>query len=156
MSRAELKGTTDRVERALQAERIRNAASRLALDRTAAAETAPPLSASADEADAPPEQPAPPSPAEYMANLGSSFAGEAVDPQWSWRAAELVSARLAAEGDRSLRSIECHTSMCRIVTDDAGRDAASRSIRATLGEPGDEVWSGALFSRVERADGRSV
>ena len=103
------------------------------------------------DADPPPPPVAPPVPATYMTHLDSSFADERGDTVWAGRASEAVTSRLAAVGDHSLRSLECRTSMCRLVADDAGRDEAWRQIHAILGNPGDEVWSGAYFSRVEQA-----
>ncbi len=154
-SQRELQATVERAQRTIQAERARGALTRLALDRTSAE---PPASQETppEESDPAPAEAAPPSPAVYMAHLGSSFAGEAIDSGWSRRAAEVVNSRLAAEGDRSLRSIECHTSMCRLVTEESGPDRAWQQIRAVLGDPAEGVWSGAYFSRVEQgADGRT-
>lgn len=156
--------TAERAERALQAERVRGALARLARDRPPAEPPAlPAMPPGAAEKPAPdpdpavaPARPAPPSSAVYMAHLGNAFAEETIDPAWSRRAAEVVATRLAAAGDRSLQSIECHTSMCRLVIEETDVERSGQLIRAVLGGPGDEVWSGASFSRAEQgADGRT-
>lgn len=144
-------------QRATQAGRVeRDALARLALRTTPVEPRAPEAAApSGAPVELPPAPAAPLPPAEYRARLDSSFAAESIDAAWDHHASETVTSRLSAAGDPSPRSIECRASMCRLVTDDAGQDQAWRLIHMVIGNPGDEVWSGAYFSRVEDGtDGR--
>ncbi len=155
----ELAAAVAHAERTTQAARAeRGTFARLALRNADVEPRAPAMAPPAPSSS--PSEPPPPGaaayePADYIAHLDSSFAGENIDSAWERRANETVASRLAAHGDRSPRSIECRASMCRLVTDDVGREQASQQIRAIVGDPGDEVWSGAYFSNVaEGADGR--
>ena len=155
----ELAVAVGETQRAAQAGRIeRDALTRLALRSTQVEPRAPdavPAVPAGAPAESSPPAAAPLPPAEYTKRLDGSFAAETVDTAWEHHASETVTARLSAAGDGSLRSIECRASMCRLVTDDAGRDQAWRQIHLVIGNPGDEVWSGAYFSRVEDgSDGR--
>jgi hypothetical protein len=156
----DLMATVEQAGRTAEAQRGQSdALARIALQRAQAErpapEEAPPSPAEPDPATAPEPRPTPPTPEVYLARLGGSFASEPFDDAWGRRATETVTSRLATDGDRSLRSIECRTSMCRLVTDDAGPGPAGQLIRTVLGQPGDEVWSGAYFSRAEDGpDGR--
>jgi hypothetical protein len=149
----ELSASVDLAERNAQTARLEHVAL-AALTRPAGArsEAAPPTEAAAPAAPLATAEPAsapPPDRAEYTANIDSSFATETADASWGQLADAAVRSRLAAHDDRSLRSVECRATMCRVITDDDGVETAGEKIRAVIGNPGDEVWSGAYFSHLE-------
>lgn len=108
----------------------------------------PPLAPSAEQGPdaAPSPNPVPP-PEVYLAHIDNSFDAEVVDRTWSRDADASLKARFTARD-----TVECRSSMCRVVTDDEGVDAASEKIRQVVGNPFDEVWSGAYISHREESE----
>ncbi len=150
----ELAASVRLAEHATPAQRIErdavDALSRLAAvaGREADAPATPASSPQAASEGQDPPRAVAPDPAQYLAKLQSSFRAEAVDGSWDRVASDVVKSRLASD-DRSVRSIECRTSMCRLVMADDENSDLNAKIDRIVGAPDDAVWSGAFFSRVE-------
>jgi hypothetical protein len=77
----------------------------------------------------------------------AAFVSEPADSSWSRTAERTLETRLtSALPAGALRSVECHTSMCRIETQHGNLSAYDTFYQKTFTSPGAMPWAGANFS----------
>lgn len=101
-----------------------------------------------DEAGEHPVPPAAMEPEEIRVRIGSRFEDEQPDRAWTSTAEELVRTRLAPrlpEGS-TLISVECRSSMCRLLSAHSGPDSYKKFLEAAFKNPESQPWNGASFA----------
>jgi hypothetical protein len=85
-------------------------------------------------------------PADVRDHIEGAFVSEPADSAWARTAEHTIETRFAsALPARALRSVECHTSMCRIETLHESIDAYQAFYRK-LASPESMPWLGPIFS----------
>jgi hypothetical protein len=89
-----------------------------------------------------------PDPAEVRAKIDAAFTREGVDPRWATQAQVTAQTRLAAAlpETSTLRSVECHSSMCRFETVHEDADHVQQFVLRAFMDPETQVWNGGFFS----------
>jgi hypothetical protein len=87
-------------------------------------------------------------PAEVRAKIDTAFAREGVDPTWTTQAQATAQTRLAAALPETskLRSVECHSSMCRFETVHEDADHVNQFVQRAFMNSATQVWNGGFFS----------
>jgi hypothetical protein len=86
-------------------------------------------------------------PAEIRDHLETSFATEQVDASWARTAERTAESRIknVLTQGTSLRSVECHSSMCRIETGHQNVDDFQSFVSQAFVKPESRMWNAPMF-----------
>lgn len=96
-----------------------------------------------------------PDPAEVRVKIDAAFTREGVDPMWATQAQAMAQTRLAATlpETSTLRTIECHSSMCRFETIHEDADHVHQFVQRAFMNAETQIWNGGFFSTAVPEDG---